>query len=103
MNGYELINPFMYFLGIKGHVALDRNLGLGYDTLLLQLIPGDLQSACIQTQFHTLLGLLHSVAAASNSYPKACVLYHFYDVLWHETLLRLEPTAYRMRGRHTNH
>ena len=30
-----VINPFQFFFGIKGHVALDRNLGPGYDTLLL--------------------------------------------------------------------
>ena len=34
-----LINSLEYFFNIKGHVALD--LGLGYDTLLLRLIPGD--------------------------------------------------------------
>ena len=42
----------------KSHVALDRNLGPGYDTLLLRLIPGD---------------LLDSLVAQSNSYPNACV------------------------------
>ena len=26
----------------EGHVALDRNPGPGYDTLLLRMIPGDL-------------------------------------------------------------
>ena len=30
------------FFGIEGHVALDRNPGPRYNTLLLQLIPGDL-------------------------------------------------------------
>ena len=30
----------------KGHVALDRQLGPGFNTLLLQMIPGDLLSAC---------------------------------------------------------
>ena len=59
--------------GIKGHVALDRNPGTGYNTLLLRLIPGDLLSACPQGQFHTLPGLSDSRAALSNSYPTACV------------------------------
>ena len=45
--------PLACFLGIEGHVALDRNPGLGYNTLLLQLIPGDLSSACPHRQFHT--------------------------------------------------
>ena len=30
------------FFGSKGHVALDRNPGPGYDTLFLRMIPGDL-------------------------------------------------------------
>ena len=46
----NLINPVVFF-GIEGHVALDRNLGPGYNTLLLQLIPGDLLSACPHRQF----------------------------------------------------
>ena len=29
----RLINPFECFFGIESHVALDRNLGLGYNTL----------------------------------------------------------------------
>ena len=69
------------------HVALDRNPGLGYDTLLLRIIPGDLLSAFPHRQFHTLPGLLDSRAALPNSNPNACVpmqggsLYHFYDGL----------------------
>ena len=61
------------FFCIKGHVALDKNLGLGYDTLLLGLIPGDLLSACPHRQIHTILALLDSRAALSNSHPNACV------------------------------
>ena len=38
----------------KGHAALDRNPGPGYNGLLLRLIPGDLFSACTHRQFHTL-------------------------------------------------
>ena len=30
-----LINPLKCFFGIEGHVTLDRNLGPGYNTLLL--------------------------------------------------------------------
>ena len=41
-----LINPLVLFSALEGHVALDRNQGLGCDTLLLRLIPGDLLSAC---------------------------------------------------------
>ena len=41
-----MINPLECFFGSEGHVALDRNLGPGYDTLLLRMIPGDLLSAC---------------------------------------------------------
>ena len=74
----------------RGHVALDRNPGPGYDTLLLRMIPGDLLSAFPHRQFHTLPGLLDSWAALPNSYPNACMpmqggsLYHFYDGLWYD-------------------
>ena len=54
---------------MEGHVAPDRNPGPGYDRLLLQLIPGDILSACPHRQFHTIPGLLHSRAALPNSYP----------------------------------
>ena len=76
------------FFGSKGHVALDRNPGSGYNTLLLRMILRDLFSACPHRQFHTLPSLLDSQAALSNSYPNACMpmqggsLYHFYDGLW---------------------
>ena len=52
-----LINPLECFFGIDGHVAVDRNPGLGYNILLLRLIPGDLLSACPNRQFHTLSSL----------------------------------------------
>ena len=76
------------FFGSEGHVALDRNPGTGYDTLLLQMIPGDLLSACPHRQFHTLPGLLDSRTALPNSYPNTLramqggSLYRFYDGLW---------------------
>ena len=75
------------FFGSEGHVALDRNPGPGYDTLLLRMIPGVLLSAFPHRQFHTLPGLLDSWAALPNSNPNACVpmqggsLYRFYDGL----------------------
>ena len=56
------------FFGSEGHVALERSPGQGYDTPFLQIIPGDLSSACSNRQFHTLPGLLDSQAAMSNSY-----------------------------------
>ena len=49
-----MINPLKCFYGIKGHAALDGNLGPGYKTLLLRLVPEDLLSACPHGQFHTL-------------------------------------------------
>ena len=92
-----MINPLYCFFGSEGHVALDRNLGPVYDTLLLRLIPGDLLRACPHRQFHTLPGLLDSRAALSNSYPNALramqggSLYHFYDGFWYN------PTGTRHR------
>ena len=88
--GLVWFNPFKCFFGSEGHVALDRNPGPGYDTLLLRLIPGDYLSACTHRQFHTLPGLLDSWAALPNSYPSALRamqgggLYHFYDGLWYD-------------------
>ena len=89
---YLIIGLIHYsaFFGSEGHVALDRNLGLGYDTLLFQMIPGDLLSACPHRQFHTLPDLLDSRAALSDSYPNALrakqrgSLYHFYDGHWYD-------------------
>ena len=83
-------NPLLCFFGSEGHVALDRDPGPGYDTILLRLIPGDLFSACPHRQFHTLPGLLDSRAALPNSNPNASramqgrSLYHFYDGLWYD-------------------
>ena len=54
-----LIYLLKCLFGSEGHVALNRNAGLGYNTLLLRLIPGDL-SACPHRQFHTLSSLLDS-------------------------------------------
>ena len=88
--GLVWFNPLLCFFGSEGHVALDRNPGPGYDTLLLRMIPGDLLSAFPHRQFHTLPGLLDSWAALPNSYPNACMpmqggsLYHFYDGLWYD-------------------
>ena len=42
---------------MEGHVALDRNPGMGFITLLLRLISGDLSGACPHRQFHTLPGI----------------------------------------------
>ena len=86
--GLVWFNPLECFFGSEGHV--DRNPGLGYDTLLLRMIPGDLLSAFPHRQFHTLPSLLDSWAALPNSYANACVpmqggsLYHFYYGLWYD-------------------
>ena len=81
--GLVWFNPLQCLFGSEGHVALDSNPRTGYDTLLLQMIPGDLLSAFPNRQFHTLPGLLDSRAALPNSYPNALhamqggSLYHF--------------------------
>ena len=88
--GLVWLNPLKCFFGSEGHVALDRNPGPGYDTLLLRMIPGDLLSAFPHRQYHTLPSLLDNWAALPNSNPNACVLmqggslYHFYDGLWYD-------------------
>ena len=86
---FKGINSYCFF-GSEGHVALDRNSGPGYDTLLLRMITGDLLSACPHRQFHTLPDLLDSRAALSDSYPSALRAmqggssYHFYGGLWYD-------------------
>ena len=86
----RLINHYSAFSATEAiNVALDKNPGPGYDTLLLRLIPGNLLSACPHRQFNTLPGLLDSRAALPNSNPNALrvmqggILYHFYDGLWY--------------------
>ena len=80
----------------QGHVAIDRNPGPGYNTLLLRMIPGDILSACPHRQFYTLPGLLDNRAALPNSNPNALrvmlggSLYHFYDGLWYDPTLWLQ-------------
>ena len=84
--GSVWFNTLQCFFCSEGHVALEKNPGPGYDTLLLRLIPGDLLSAFPHRQFHTLPGLLDSQAAPPNSHPNALhamhgdSLYHFYTV-----------------------
>ena len=63
-----LINPLQFFSSIEDHVALDRNSGLEYDTLLLWLIPGDFYSVSPNKQFCILPSLLYSRAALLNFY-----------------------------------
>ena len=77
--GLVWFNPLQCFFGSEGHLALDRNPGSGYDTLLLRLIPGDLLSACPHRQFRTLPGLLDSRAALSNSYRQTTIHTIFYS------------------------
>ena len=60
-------DPLEYFCSTKGHAALHRKLGPGYNTLLLHLIQGDLYSACLFRQLKTLPGLLHSRDTLQNS------------------------------------
>ena len=94
-NSYLALKPvylihYSAFSAAKAKVTLDSNLGTGYDTLLLQMIPGDLLNAFPHRQFHTLPGLLDSLVALLNSYPNTLramqggSLYHFYDGLWYD-------------------
>ena len=91
--------------GSEGHVALDRNPGPGYDTLLLRMIPGDLLSAFPHRQFHTIPGLLDSWAALPNStLLHACLCREavctIFMMVFGMTRPRGEPTTYRTRGGH---
>ena len=68
-----MINPLKWIFGIKGHVAVDRNPGPEYNTLLLGLFLGEPYSACPHRRFHTLPVLLPSQVTMSNSYSYACM------------------------------
>ena len=68
-----LVDQLVCYFGIEGHATLDRNIGLGYNTLLLWLTPGYLNSVCPHRQSHTLPSLKHSLAALPNSSPNAWV------------------------------
>ena len=54
--GVGLIH-YSVFFGREGHVALDRNPGTGFDTLLLRMIPGDLLSAFPHRQIEEIFSL----------------------------------------------
>ena len=80
---------------------------MGYNTLLLKLIPGDLLNACPHRQFHTLPGLLDSWAALSNSYPNTCVhckeaVCTIFMMVFGMTLPGCKSTTYHVRGGHAN-
>ena len=65
-----LIDQLIHYsaiFSIQGYVALDRNPGSGYDTLLLRLIPGNLYCVCPHKQFYTLYNILDCRAALQNS------------------------------------
>ena len=101
--GHWLIEWLECFFNLKGHAALDRNMGPGYNTLLLRSIT--LLSACPHRQFHTLPDLLHNQSALSNSYPNACMLSRdavctVFVVVFGMTQLVCEPTSYHMRRTH---
>ena len=71
---------------------------------LLQLIPGDLLSACPHRQFHTLPGLLVSRAALSKPNPNTCVecrkaVCTIFMVVFGITLWGREPTTYQIYPR----
>ena len=72
------------FFGIEGHVALDRNPGMGYNTLLLRLIPWYHLIAC--PQFHTLSDLIgsHNPTLTHCMPCSEAVCTIFYDRLWYD-------------------
>ena len=103
-NPLALVNPLKCFFSSEGHVALVRNPG-SY-TLLLQLIPGNLLSACPHRLFHTLPSLLDRWAALPNSNPYALLAiqggssYHFYDGLWYDPAgMRTHDLPYQRQTR----
>ena len=91
-----LINGMLF--DIEGHIALDRNAGPGYNTLLLRFIP-DLYSECPQRQFHTLHGHLHSPVALHNSWEAVCRLPFLWRSLYIGITLCLYKTGWVYAGK----
>ena len=86
------------FFGSEGHVALDRNPGLGYDTLLLRLIPGDILSASPHRQFHTLPSLLENCQITTLMHCVSCreavCTIFWWFLVWPGRDANLRPTVW---------
>ena len=105
-----MFNILECLFGIKGHAALDRNPGLGCNSLLLQLISCDLLffSACacpIDSSTHYLT--FCNQALLPNSYPIGCVLgrravFNICKMAFGMTRPTRKPKTYHMSGGHTH-
>ena len=95
------INPLEYY--IEGHVALDRNPGPGYNTLLSRLLPGDFYSAYPHRHFHTLPGLHCQIHTLTRACQAGMQFVPFYMMEIGMNRPGREPMIYRMRGGHANH
>ena len=104
--GTVVIWSQMFQRNVKPKTNKQRNRVQWYITLLLRLFSGDISSACLHGQFHTLVpGLLDSGAALSKSYPNTCMqcreaVCTIFMTVFGMTRLGPEPTTYRVRDRH---
>ena len=73
-NSLQMINPLECFFGSKGQVALDENLGPGYNILLMGLIPDLYCSSRAHRRFHILPCLLHSGYKKLYTHYKTSIL-----------------------------
>ena len=91
-----LINPLECSLGIEDHVALDRNPGPGYNTLLLQLIPGYIFSACPYRQFQHTTRPFRQSDCTNTCVPsrKAVCTIFWWSLVWPGRGANLRPTAW---------
>ena len=105
MKSYKplLINPLECFFDSEGHVALDRNLGPGYNTLLLRIIPGDLFSACPHRIPHTSrpVGLHCQTPTLTHCVPWEAVC-PIFMMVFGMTRPGGELTTYRVRFGHAS-
>ena len=98
-----MINPLCTVLfWQRSHVALDRNQGPGYDTLLLRLIKGDLLSACPHRQFHTLPSLFDSLTL-THCVPCREAVCTIFMMVFGMTRAEGNLKTYRVRSGHANH
>ena len=91
------------FQGIEGHVALNKNLEAGYNTLPLPLWSQEVFKVHVHTDFLTLPSLLDSQAALSKPYLIVCmpsreVVSTIFMMVFSMTHLGDELTTNHMRG-----
>ena len=88
----EIILCFEKYYTLFGNLAVAT-----LNTLLLQLIPGDLLSACPHRQFHTLPSCTIKLLTLLKCVPSREAICTIFMMVFGMTRLGCEPATYRMR------